>query len=68
MAKPLLPRVTEPDEDLVHFAPPIGLDQVTMCGKTDWISDKQQGEETTDPVTCWHCQVIADHFKRYRTP
>lgn len=68
MAKPLLPRVTEPDNDLVHFRAPIGLDQVTVCGKIDWIFDKQQGEETTAPVTCWACQVIADHFKRYRTP
>ena len=68
MPKPLLPRVTEPDEGLVHFQAPAGLDQVTMCGKTDWLLDRQRGEETTDPVTCWNCQVIADHFKRYRTP
>jgi len=64
-AKKPLPRVTEPDENKVHYASPSGLDQVTLCGLTDWIGHTV-GEDTTEPVNCYPCKNIARHFKKYR--
>lgn len=59
-----LPRVYEPDEKQVHYVPPDGLDQVTMCGLTDWIG-ATQGWETSEPLTCRSCAAFAAHFQRY---
>ena len=66
MAKKKLPRVTEPDENKIHYAAPIGLDCVTLCGLTDWLEAMDIGQETDEPVNCWHCKTIARHFKEYR--
>lgn len=52
-----LARVTEPDEKLVHYDSVGTLDQVTLCGLTDWIG-RTQGKPTTDPVTCKPCKQI----------
>lgn len=58
-------KVLEPDENKVHYTAPIGLDQVTLCGKSDWIGDAP-GEPTTAPVDCWHCQQIVTFVKGHR--
>lgn len=58
-----LSRVDEPDysADMVHYAPPSGFDQVTLCGKTDWLLDKVEGRRTERPATCRHCIAIVKH-------
>lgn len=62
-----LEKVTEPDEGMVHFSPPPGLDQVTLCGLTDWI-DITMGEETDKPVNCNMCKRIVGHIHQHRKP
>lgn len=58
MAKPKMPRVTEPDENLVHYQPDDLSGNVTLCGLTDFIGHDNAGEETTKPVTCSACKSI----------
>ena len=60
-------KVIEPDEGEVHFAPPFGLDQVTLCGITDWL-DVTPGEYTEKPVTCIHCKRLVAHIHAHRKP
>jgi hypothetical protein len=65
---PALPKITEPDYgDMVHYAPPPGADQVTLCGKTDWIGETA-GRPVTRRVTCNLCIWIVDHIHRHRKP
>lgn len=66
MAKPLLERITDPAEGLVHFGS-VGLqDGVTLCGQTDWIG-QESGEKTDNPVTCSLCLSIVEHIQKHRT-
>lgn len=53
-----LPKITEPDEKKVHYSAPWGLDQVTLCGLSDFLG-ATQGVETDLPVTCFACKMIA---------
>lgn len=44
----------------VHIASPPGLDQVTLCGQTDYLLEKVKGKPVDHgPVTCWACRQIA---------
>jgi hypothetical protein len=61
-----LPRVTEPDENLVHFCAPFGMDQITLCGLTDWLQSKKRGRPTRAPVTCQPCRWIVDYVGQHR--
>lgn len=65
MLKQSFPRIFEPDERLVHLSPPLGMDQVTLCGKTDWIG-VSRGTVTTKPVTCQPCRWIAEYCQDHR--
>lgn len=62
-----LPRVTEPDEGLVHFQPVPWTDQVTLCGLSDWIGITM-GKPTTKPVTCRMCQGIQRYIHEHAAP
>lgn len=55
------PRVYEPDEKITHYASPVGLDQVTICGITDWMG-KARGKPTKRALTCFACTRIAAFF------
>ena len=67
MAKYELDKVTEPDENLVHFCAPPGMDQVTLCGLTDWIGTTK-GDRTEEDVTCNSCRTIVGHIHRHKKP
>jgi len=55
MPKPKMPRVTEPDENLVHYAPDSLSDNVTLCGLTDFFG-VTRGEETDMAFICKTCK------------
>lgn len=65
MSKPRLPRITEPDEDLVHYTADFLSGNVTLCGLTDFI-DATQGEETTAPMTCDACRSVVAHIRAHK--
>lgn len=60
-----MPRITEPDEGLIHYAGPPGADQVTLCGRTDWIG-VTAGKETDEPINCQSCENFVMYFALYR--
>lgn len=66
--KPSLPRITEPDEDLVHYVAAPTSDLVTLCGLTDFIGHRKRGERTTAKVTCFACRNIVDHIHAHAAP
>lgn len=68
MRKHPLPRITEPDENLVHFQPPLGMDQVTLCGLTDFLKAKKAGKPTRAAVTCQPCRWIVQWIGEHATP
>lgn len=53
-----LKKVYEPDEGKTHITSPPGLDQVTLCGITDWLTSTSGDYGTDNPVDCWHCEQI----------
>jgi len=67
-SKPQLPRITEPDENLVHYVGAPSGDVVTLCGLTDFIGHKKRGERTTAKVTCYPCQNIVAHIHAHAEP
>lgn len=58
MAKPKMPRVTEPDENMVHYAPDTLSSNVTLCGLMHFIGAQEPGESTDLSVTCNSCKSI----------
>jgi hypothetical protein len=62
--KPFL-RITEPDENKIHIAAPLGLTQTTLCGLGDFIG-ATAGVETALPVNCWHCRMIAGYCQDHQ--
>ncbi len=66
--KPNLEKITEPDEGLVHYCPPFGFDQVTLCGLTDFICAEESGEPTDKPVNCKMCKGIVAYIHQHRKP
>lgn len=58
MAKPKMPRITEPDEGLVHYQPDALSGNATLCGLTDFLGHKEHGKETNAPVDCAACIAI----------
>ena len=52
---PKMPRITEPDEGLVNFCPDALSGNVTLCGKTDFLTDTTHGENTEEECTCHAC-------------
>ena len=65
--KPFLEKIYEPDENKVHYMPPPGLDQVTLCGLTDWIGNTK-GYITTKPLTCFQCKRLVDWIHEHKKP
>lgn len=64
MKKAQMPRVTEPDEGLVHYVAPPLADAVTLCGRTDWIG-VTAGRETDAPINCRLCRSIKTYCDSY---
>lgn len=65
MVKSSFERVKELDNGMVHLNGPPGMDQMTLCGITDWIRTKG-GEPTTAPLTCQPCRWIANYCQSCR--
>lgn len=68
MGKPQLPKITEPDEDLVHYKADDLSGNVTLCGLTDFLMAKEEGEDTDEPVTCNLCQEIVRYVHSHAKP
>lgn len=66
--KPQLPRITEPDEDEVHYCADGLSGNVTLCGLTDFLLAKQAGEHTNEPVTCEACKTIVKYVHDHAKP
>ena len=62
-----MPKITEPDEDLVHYQAFPCADAVTLCGVTDFILSTP-GKPTNKPVTCRSCKAIVDYVRSYDKP
>lgn len=60
-------RIYEPDEGIVHIAETGCLDQVTLCGITDWLGCKK-GVPTDADVTCKHCLELVRIVRSFRDP
>lgn len=65
MAKPSFERVKELDNGMVHIRARAGMDQMTLCGITDWLGTKG-AEPTTGPLTCQPCRWIAEYCQSCR--
>ena len=63
-----LPRITEPDEGLVHYKAWASADQVTLCGLTDFIGHKKRGAATKAKVTCISCKQIVEYIRDHDAP
>ena len=57
-------KIYEPDEDIVHYAPPVGWDRVTLCGATDWIG-QSRGVTTKRKVTCSLCNALVEYVQSH---
>ncbi len=69
LRKPKLPLICEPDEGYIHYAPPVGMDQVTLCGITDWIHAKKKGYPVESGVmNCNACKWIVDFVNQHEEP
>jgi len=58
-----LPRITEPDENLVHYVAPPIMGNETLCGLTDFIGHRKRGAPTQAACTCRPCLGIVDFVK-----
>lgn len=63
--KPSFIHIYEPDEKKVHVDAPPGFDQVTLCGRTDWLG-VTTGRKTTKPVDCLMCRKIVEFCQSHR--
>jgi hypothetical protein len=66
--KPQLPKITEPDQDLVHYSSDGLSGNATLCGLTDFLGAKEKGEETDAAVTCYLCKSIVKYVHRHAKP
>lgn len=64
--KPSFPKIKEIENGMVHLEPPRQLDQVTLCGITDWIGRENGKIGITAAVTCNHCRLVADYCQAHR--
>lgn len=55
------------DPNKVHIASIGFLDQVTLCGQTDWIG-MEPGVKTDKPIDCAHCLEIVNIVRSHRDP
>lgn len=71
MSAKTMPRITEPDEGLVHFHGNPFSGSVTLCGLTDFIGHANPGVDTEEPVNCGACISIkryCDSYAPHRDP
>lgn len=57
-----LPRITEPDENTVHYVGYPMQDAMTLCNLTDFIG-ATYGEKTAQPADCNMCLAMVDYAK-----
>lgn len=61
-----LPRITEPDENLVHYVAPPVMGNATLCGLTDFIGHRKRGSATKAACTCRPCLGIVEFVNAAR--
>lgn len=70
--KPAFAMVRELETKMVHIKPPPMLDQVTLCGMTDWLGTDHKGrprggeDVKRGPVTCQGCRWIANFCQAHK--
>ena len=60
-----LPRITEPDENMVHYESYPSQDAVTLCNMTDFLG-QTPGKPTRKPVTCCMCRNIVKWVQSHK--
>lgn len=63
-----LPKVTEPDEDKVHYQADGLSGNATLCGLTDFLYADEQGAATDKPVDCEACHSILRYVYAHAKP
>ena len=66
--KPQLPKITEPDEDAVHYQSDDFSGNATLCGLTDFLRAKERGAATDEPVNCEACHSIVRYIHKHAKP
>ena len=56
--KPRAIKVFDPEEGGTHYQGNTESGNVTLCGQTDWLAQKEPGYETDNPVDCYACLSI----------
>ena len=63
-----LPRVSEPDEGIVHYRGEPTSDFVTLCGMTDFLGHRKAGKPTSAKVSCQPCMAIVRYIHAHKPP
>jgi hypothetical protein len=68
MAKrlPLAEKVYDPEHDETHYVANSFSGNVTLCGQTDWLAQKEPGLPTDAPVDCKACKSIVDYVQGHQ--
>jgi len=68
MAKriPKAARVFDPEGGHTHYEADSHSGNVTLCGQTDWIGQKEPGQESDNPVDCYACLSVVKYVKEHK--
>jgi len=59
-------RVYDPEGGKTHYEPDSHSGNVTLCGQTDWLGQKERGTETNKPVDCYACLSIVEYVREHK--
>lgn len=59
-------RIYDPEEGGTHYEADAQSGNVTLCGQTDWLRQKEPGRETDNPVDCTACLSIIGYVRNHR--
>jgi hypothetical protein len=63
-----LPKVTEPDENKVHYKADDLSGNATLCGLTDFLYADEKGVDTDEPVNCEACHAVVRYIHKHAKP
>lgn len=63
--KPEVERVYDPEEGGTHYVANMESGNVTLCGQTDWLGQKEPGRSTDRLVDCNACIGIVRFVNAY---
>lgn len=59
-------RIYDPEEGGTHYEADTHSGNVTLCGQTDWLCQKEPGRETDKKVDCTACISIVNYVRTHR--